>query len=120
MFLGLRSAFYSIPAGKLPEATAWYAAVAGKPPYFEQPFYVGFEIGGFGLGLVPDDRAGPGGTLAAWGVPDVAAEIERLVALGAAVEEPATDVGDGIVSGAVRDPFGNRIGLLFNPHFTRP
>lgn len=119
MILGLRTALYSIPADKLGEAKGWYSAVAGKPPYFDEPFYVGFEVGGFELGLVPEDRNGPGGSVAYWGVPDVAAEIERLVSFGATPEDPATDVGGGIVAGMVRDPFGNRIGLLYNPHFDR-
>ena len=30
---------------------------------------------------------------------------------------PVTDVGDGIEVAAVRDPCGDRFGLIENPHF---
>ena len=45
------------------------------------------------------------------------AEVERLIALGAMPLDPVTEVGDGIKVAAVRDPFGNRLGLIENPHF---
>ena len=72
MFQGLRTVVY--PVGNLAEATAWYREVLGQAPYFEEPFYVGFNVGGYELGLVPDGTpAGPVGPTAYWGVPDAAA-----------------------------------------------
>ena len=115
MILGLRTALYPTPdiaAGK-----AWYAKATGVEPYFDHPFYVGFAVGGFELGLVPDAPPGDAGAQPLWGVTDIAAEVERLVALGAAPLDPVTEVGDGIKVAAVRDPFGNRLGLIENPHF---
>jgi len=112
MLLGLRSAFYGAP--DIATARDWYARVLGVPPYFDQPFYVGFAVGGFELGLVP---GGPPASGATWGVDDVAATLDQLVALGATVSEAARDVGDGIIVGAVKDPFGNELGLIHNPHF---
>jgi predicted enzyme related to lactoylglutathione lyase len=115
MLLGLRTAIY--PVDDLPAARDWYTQVVGQPPYFDQPFYVGFNVGGFELGLLPTGGASTAGPQPLWGVPDVDAALERLQALGATVIEPGRDVGEGIRVGAVRDPFGNRLGLIANPHF---
>lgn len=117
MIQGLRTVIY--PVGDLAEASAWYARVLGKAPYFDEPFYVGFEVGGFELGLVPDGQPGPAGATAYWGTLDADAELARLVELGAAIESPVTDVGGGIRCAIVRDPYGNLIGVMDNPHFDR-
>ena len=115
MILGLRTALYPVP--DLAAGKAWYAAAFETQPYFEEPFYVGFQIGGFELGLIPDGCPGTAGALAMWGVPDITKELERLVALGATVIEGATDVGGGIIVATLGDPFGNAIGLIYNPYF---
>ena len=115
MVLGLRTAIY--PVSNLDHGKAWYAGVLGRQPYFDQPFYVGFAVGGFELGLVPDGRPGAEGVQVYWGVADVAAEVERIVGLGATLHEAVRDVGDGIRVATVRDPFGNVFGLIENPHF---
>ena len=115
MILGLRTALY--PAPDLAAGKAWYAKALGVEPYFDQPFYVGFAVGGFELGLVPDASPGDLGAQVLWGVVDIAAEVDRLVALGSSVIDPVTEVGDGIKVAAVRDPFGNRFGLIENPLF---
>jgi predicted enzyme related to lactoylglutathione lyase len=115
MIQGLRTVVY--PTTQLAEATGWYRQVLGKAPYFEQPFYVGFEVGGFELGLVPDGTPATAGATAYWGTADAAAEVERLVGLGATIESPVTDVGDGIRVASVRDPYGNLFGVIENPHF---
>ena len=115
MIQGLRTVVYPTPL--LADATAWYRDVLGKPPYFEQPFYVGFEVGGFELGLVPDGQPGTAGATAYWGTADANAELARLVGLGATVETPVTDVGEGIKVATVRDPFGNLFGIIENPYF---
>jgi predicted enzyme related to lactoylglutathione lyase len=112
MILGLRTAIYA--TSDLARGKAFYAKVLEREPYFDQPFYVGFEVGGFELGLVPDGTPAKG---VLWGVPKVDAEIERLVGLGAKVHEAAHDVGDGIRVASVLDPFGNTFGIIENPHF---
>ena len=117
MLLGLRTVIY--PAPDLPHARQWYAEILGCPPYFDQPFYVGFAVGGFELGLVPDGEPGTQGAQPLWGVSDIADTHARLIALGATALEPVADVGEGIRVAAVRDPFGNRLGLMQNPHFDR-
>ena len=69
MILGLRTCIY--PAPELARAKAWYAEAFGVAPYFDEPFYVGFRIGGFELGLVPDATPGRDGAQALWGVTDI-------------------------------------------------
>ncbi len=115
MLLGLRTAVYTTP--DLAVGKAWYAKVFEIAPYFDEPFYVGFSIGGFELGLVPDGSLVTSGAQALWGVSSVSAELERLAALGITAHEPAKDVGGGILVASVRDPFGNVLGLIENPHF---
>jgi predicted enzyme related to lactoylglutathione lyase len=113
--LGLRTAIY--PAPDLGRARDWYSQVLGQAPYFDQPFYVGFQVGGFELGLLPTAEPGTAGAQPLWGVADIRATYARLLALGATALEAVDDVGEGILVAAVVDPFGNRLGLIQNPHF---
>ena len=115
MLLGLRTAIY--PVSDLEKAKRWYALALGFEPYFDQPFYVGFTVGGFELGLIPDGSAGTSGPQPLWGVASAASALAHLLALGATALEPVTEVGEGIKVAAVIDPFGNRLGLIENPHF---
>jgi predicted enzyme related to lactoylglutathione lyase len=118
MIQGLRTAIYPTP--DLAQGKDWYSRAFETLPYFDEPFYVGFNVGGFELGLVPDGTPGSTGGLAYWGVPDIAAEVARLeTELGANVVEPVNDVGGGILVAVVLDPFGNRLALIENPHFNR-
>ena len=116
-FLGLRTATYDVV--DLQRAKAWYSEVLGIPPYFDEPFYVGFEVGGYELSLSPsmDPADGP---LTYWGVPDVEVALARLTAAGAAVHEPVTEVGGGIRVATVLEPAGTRLGIIENPHFVLP
>jgi predicted enzyme related to lactoylglutathione lyase len=117
-FLGLRTAKYAVP--DIAAAKAWYADVLGFDPYFDEPFYVGFDVGGYELGIVPESgipRERPEAGVAYWGVDDAPAAYARLLSLGASDFEPVQDVGGGIRIGAVRDPFGNILGVVENPHF---
>ena len=115
MFLGLRTAIY--PVTDLDEGKRWYAQVLDVQPYFDQPFYVGFSVGGFELGLVPDGEPAVAGPQPLWGVHDASNAYDRLLQLGAKPLDPVAEVGDGIRVAAVVDPFGNRLGLIENPHF---
>lgn len=115
MIKGLRTVIY--PVTDLDEAKRWYEKVTGKKPYFDQPFYVGFSVGGFELGLIPDGKPGTDGSQAYWGVADASAEVKRLEGLGAQILEPVKDVGEGIKVAALKDPFGNALRIIQNPHF---
>ena len=115
MMLGLRTVIY--PAPDLAAAKLWYSEVLGQTPYFDEPFYVGFSVGGFELGLVPDAEPGTAGPQPLWGVANIESAHSRLLELGASPLEPVTEVGGGIKVAAVKDPFGNRLGIIENPHF---
>jgi predicted enzyme related to lactoylglutathione lyase len=115
MIQGLRTAIYPTP--DLARGKEWYRQVLEREPYFDQPFYVGFSVGGFELGLIPDAKPGADGAQVYWGVSDAAVELARLTALGAEIHEPIQDVGGGIKIALVRDPFGNAFGIIENPHF---
>jgi uncharacterized protein YndB with AHSA1/START domain/predicted enzyme related to lactoylglutathione lyase len=114
---GLRT--LKLEAQDLAAAKRFYTGALGKDPYFDQPFYVGFEIEGYELGITPAESAtaGPGQTSTYLAVNDVDAEMGRWLGLGCTEHEAATDVGDGIRVGAVRDPFGNAVGFIRNLHF---
>ena len=116
MFQGLRTVIYGV--NDIEQAKAWYSTVLGIQPYFDQPFYVGFSVGGFELGLDPDATPGTTGPKAYWGVADAHAAWKHLIEQGARAHEPVQDVGDGILVGMVIDPFGNTLGIIENPHFS--
>jgi predicted enzyme related to lactoylglutathione lyase len=78
---------------------------------------VGFNVGGFELGLLPNAEPGVTGTQTLWGVADINAAYQRLLDLGATELEAITEVGEGIKVAAVKDPFGNRFGIIENPIF---
>lgn len=117
-YLGLRTLGYKVP--NLQKAKEWYTKVFNIEPYFDEPFYVGFNIAGFELGLQPVENEQPVlGTNSTiyWGVEDVDKEYTRLLELGATAYEKPTDVGGDIVIAAVKDPWGNLFGIIYNPHF---
>ncbi len=116
MFQGLRTVIYG--TNDIEKAKSWYSEVLGIKPYFDQPFYVGFEVGGFELGLDPNAVVGANGPVAYWGVPDADEAMKRLLALGAREHHPIQDVGDDIRLGSVIDPFGNTLGIVKNPNFS--
>src|SRR3954470_12070031 len=120
-FRGLRTVIYHAP--DLAETRAWYSKVLGIEPYFDQPFYVGFNVGGYELGLDPDASTTPGGkggAVAYWGVPDAEATFRRLISLGAMERSAVQEVGEGIRVATVFDPFRNIFGIIENPHFKLP
>lgn len=116
MIQGLRTVVYHVD--DLSKARQWYASVLGHDPYFDQPFYVGFNVGGYELGLSPDVINTKGGSAYAyWGVGDCKAAYQRLLDLGAKAHEPPQEVGGDIVVATVTDPWGNIFGVIENPHF---
>jgi len=117
MFQGLRTVIY--PVSDLNKAKAWYSALLGQEPYFDEPFYVGYTVGGFELGLDPNGAPASGsGPTTYWGVADIRTAYDEILAHGAGAHTVVTDVGDGILTAVVTDPFGNPVGLISNPHFS--
>ena len=118
MFLGLRTAIYHVD--DIEKGKAWYSEVLGVKPYFDEPFYVGFNVSGYELGLQPaEEQSGEkaDGAVAYWGVKDAAAAFTRMLEVGATRHEALQDVGGGIKVATVKDPFGNIFGMIENPHF---
>lgn len=116
--LGLRTVIYKV--GNIAEAKLWYAQLFQTEPYFDEVFYVGFNIAGYELGLQPEEHPeipGPDNVMAYWGVEDIDSEYERMLILGAAEHEKPQNVGGDIKVASVRDPWGNCIGLIYNPEF---
>ena len=112
----LRSVIYTV--GDLARAKAFYQALLGRAPYFDQPFYVGFDIDGQELGLDPDVRnrkPGPGGAVGYWKVDDISASWEFAIANNAEPLEPPHAVGEDTSVAVVADPFGNYVGLIQIP-----
>ncbi len=118
MFAGLRTIIYGVD--DIVKAKNWYSEALEFDPYFDEPYYVGFNVGGFELGLDPFATSitrGGTGVVAYWGVTDIDAALAKLIRIGAAEHNAVRNVGDGIKVASVLDPFGNVLGLIFNPHF---
>lgn len=120
MFEGLRSLIFQVP--DVAEAKAWYEKVLGYAPYFDEAFYVGFNVGGFELGLLPTegDLQQGDSVHCYWGVPDIQAAYDRLKELGAVPSSEINNVGGPIELATFKDPWGNAFGIIYNPEFQLP
>ena len=117
-FLGLRTVVYKVD--NLDAATEWYSTVFEKSPYFVESFYVGFNVAGYELGLEPVESgsiAVGSSEISYWGVNDVQKSYQRMLDLGANSHEEPQNVGGDIVTASVTDPWGNVIGIIYNPEF---
>jgi predicted enzyme related to lactoylglutathione lyase len=104
------------PVSDLAKAKEVYTALLGVAPQNDTEYYVGFDVGGQHIGLVPG--GGPQGLTSPvtyWEVPDIEAKLAEVSAAGAIVKDPATDVGGGRRVATVTDPDGNVLGLLQDP-----
>jgi predicted enzyme related to lactoylglutathione lyase len=120
-FLGLRTLIYQV--SDLNRAKAWYSHVLNTEPYFDEPFYIGFHVSGYELGLQPTENQEATMTenvSVYWGVEDIAASFQRLLNCGATAHQSPADVGGDIQVATVRDPWGNVFGIIYNPHFRLP
>ena len=135
-FGGLRTCIYYVP--DMQQGITWYAQAFGTSPYFVEPYYAGFAIADFELGLMPLPASAktqpepPPANLprdpkkksplrpdiqsvspvAYWTCEDVNATYQSLLILGASKVEAPESVGEGIEAAVVRDPWGNLIGLI--------
>lgn len=118
-FIGLATLAYYVP--DLGKAKAWYSKAFGVEPYFDEPFYVGFDINGYELGLLPaeGERLPGNASVTYWAVRDISESYSRLLELGASEVEKPTDVGGGLMVATLKDPWDNRIGIIYNPNFKK-
>ncbi len=116
--LGLRTTIYKV--GDLEKAKNWYAKVFETEPYFDEPFYVGFNIGGYELGLLPEETPTakkPESVLSYWGVNEIEKVYNHFLKCDAIEHENPNNVGGELMVASVKDPWGNIIGLIYNPAF---
>ena len=112
-------------AEDLAAAKAWYTQLLCIDPYFERPGYIEFRVGDYQheLGVIDSRYAanrsasGPAGAIVYWHVDDVPAAYARLLSLGALANEAPIDRGSGFITASVIDPFGNILGIMYNPHY---
>jgi predicted enzyme related to lactoylglutathione lyase len=118
--LGLRTTIYKV--SDMEKAKKWYSDFLGFEPYFDEPFYVGFNVAGYELGLQPEEEAQSteksDSVITYWGVENVSESYQALISLGANRHEEPNDVGGGIIVASLKDPWDNIIGLIYNPHFS--
>jgi predicted enzyme related to lactoylglutathione lyase len=104
------------PVTDLDAAKAVYTALLGVPPTADASYYVGYDVAGQHIGLVPGGASqGMTAPVAYWHVPDIEAKLAEVTAAGAAVKEPARNVGGGRLVATFTDPDGNVLGLLQDP-----
>lgn len=117
-------------ADDMDTAKNWYAELFGIEPYFIRPVdgppaYIEFRVGDYQdeFGII-DSRykpqgasSGPGGTVVFWHVDDIEGALEKVKGMGAKEYDPLTKREAGFVTASVVDPFGNILGLMYNPHY---
>ena len=104
------------PVSDVAAAKAVYTALLGTPPQHDADYYVGYDVAGQHIGLVPG--GGPQGMtspVAFWQVADIEAKLAEVTAAGATVKEAPHDVGGGRVVATFTDPDGNMLGLMQDP-----
>jgi predicted enzyme related to lactoylglutathione lyase len=101
------------PVSDVAAAKPVYAALLGIEPQADSDYYVGFDVAGQHIGLLPG--GGPQGMtspVAYWHVTDIEAKVAEVTAAGATVKEPPRNVGGNRWVATVTDPDGNVLGLL--------
>ncbi|WP_324326788.1 VOC family protein [Flavobacterium sp.] len=116
--LGLRTTIYKV--SDIQKAKEWYIKAFQTKPYFDESFYVGFNIGGYELGLHPEDTplTRSDAVVSYWGVDNVEETFAYFLSLGAEAFENPQNVGGEIVVATLKDPWDNVIGLIYNPEFS--
>ena len=107
-------------------AQKWYTELLGMEPYFVRSGYAEFRIGDYQqeLGLIDskyaqgfNTSAGAAGAILYWHVDDVSATLDDLLSRGATLIDGVRERGGGFVTASVLDPFGNVLGIMYNPHY---
>ncbi len=127
----------SFYASDVKAAREWYTKLLGIEPYYavptaDEPAYVEYRFGDFQceLGIIDakyathqvgtqQGGAPAGGAIMYWHVDDLEGELERLLSLGATLNEGIVERGTntGFRTASVVDPYGNIIGIMNNPHY---
>jgi len=101
------------PVSDVEKARAIYTALLGVEPQTASDWYVGYDVAGQHIGLLPG--GGPQGLkspVAYWHVDDIEAKLAEVTAAGATIKDAANEVGGGRVVASVIDADGNVLGLI--------
>lgn len=122
----------NIYAVDMKAARDWYTELLGLEPYFqrpdaENPAYIEYRIGDYQheFGILDANYApksaqpGPGGAVVLWHVDDIEGMLERLKTMGATEYDPLTKREADFITASVVDPFGNVLGIMYNPHYLK-
>ena len=119
MFNGIASVIF--PTSNLEVDKTFWQAALGVTPYFDEPFYVGFNVDGCELGLDPnaadEELTYP---VTYWTTTDIHASHAALLAAGAITHRDIKSVGDGVLVVTMKDISGNLFGLLQRRQDTSP
>lgn len=116
--LELRTTIYKI--GDIEKTKKWYAIAFGTEPYWTKPEYVGFNIGGYELGLPPEENQTTEKTESVvnyWGVSEIEEVYKHFIESGVLEHERPQSVGGPLMVASVKDLWGNIIGLIYNLAF---
>lgn len=116
--LGLRTTIYKV--SDITRAKEWYTKVFQTTPYFDETYYVGFNIAGYELGLQAEESPKWENIAVFWGVENITETYNYFVECGAREVEKPMNVGWEIMVATLKDPWDNLIGLIYNPEFKLP
>ena len=104
------------PVKDLDKAKATFTALFGVEPHVDSKYYVGYEVDGHEIGLIPNGHdQGMTGPEPYYDVEDINVSLAALQAAGAVVLQEPTDVAAGLLVAKVRDTEGNLIGVKQPP-----
>jgi predicted enzyme related to lactoylglutathione lyase len=101
------------PVSDVEKAQAVYTALLGIEPQTVSPYYVGYDVAGQHIGLLPG--GGPQGLtspVAYWHVDDIETKLAEVTAAGATIRDAANEVGGGRIVASVVDLDGNVLGFV--------
>jgi predicted enzyme related to lactoylglutathione lyase len=101
------------PVSDVEKAKVLYTALLGTEPQADSPYYVGYDVAGQHIGLVPG--GGPQGLtspVSYWHVDDIEAKLAEVTAVGATIRDAANEVGGGRIVASVTDADGNVLGFV--------
>jgi predicted enzyme related to lactoylglutathione lyase len=108
---GFKTIIY--PVRDITQAKKLFSTLLGVEPESDQPYYVGFKVGGQDVGLDPNGhKQGMTGPTPYWNVDDINGALQALLAAGAEALQGVRDVGGGRLIATVKDADGNMIGLM--------
>lgn len=109
---GVQTILY--PVRDLAKTQELFTRLLGVAPTAESPYYVGYDIDGQQIGLVPGghDSQAMTGTTAFLHVADIKSSMQAVLDAGGTTQQEAHDVGGGRLVGAAIDAEGNVIGFI--------